>query len=245
MITFTLPATPVFKLPPETIHVWRASLDIGDAEYDQHFDLLDENEKWRAKRFVFEHHKRHFVAGRSTLRQILGRYLNIDPKDLQFTYGKHGKPTVLSEQADPFHFNMSHSQAIALYAVGGPLSLGVDVEVIRPSVDSLGIAKRFFTAREWQTLERLTEPHKTQAFYNAWTRKEAFLKALGQGLTYPLHHVDVSLLPEERAELLAIEGSIEKAREWSLHNLEVGDDYRAALVVEGTPQAVHGWEFLA
>lgn len=235
---FKPPANP-FCLKDHEVHVWYAQMKL-----DQLFrHLLTEDEQRRADRFVFEHHRQYFIFARAMLRRILGHYLQRNPAEIHFLYGEHGKPSLASDDAQALQFNLSHSHDVVLCAVTLRGDVGVDIEAVRSDVDSVGIAKRFFTSDEYQLLESLPEAQRKTAFFNAWVRKEAFLKAIGAGLTYSLNQVEVTLLPGEPATLLKVAGASERAKSWALYELDVGSDYAAALVVPADTVEVKAWDF--
>lgn len=225
-------------LPDDEVHVWCAFLDHPVAQLQHLEQTLSEEEHVRAERFHFERDRKDFIVARATLRNILSRYLNKEPRQLRFTYNKYGKPTLERERnSNSLCFNMSHSYGITLYAVSQGREIGVDVEHIRPDFATEEIAERFFSPKEVEALSAVPEHQKKEAFFCCWTRKEAFIKAIGQGVTFGLDYFDVSLAPGEPAALLSIKGKTEEARKWCLKELEVNSEYKAALAVEG-----HGWQ---
>lgn len=219
------------------VHVWCAPLDPPDEVVRRYRTLLAADEGARADRFRFEQHRRQFVVARGVLRTLLGRYLVVDPRRLEFRYGSHGKPELAGALAESgIRFNVSHSGELALYAVSRGRELGVDVEHVHAMDDALDIAERFFSAAENGVFRSLPVAAREEAFFNCWTRKEAYIKAVGEGLSFPLHAFDVSLAPGEPARLL---GAVdrEQAARWTLRELDPAPGYKAALVVEGD-----GWE---
>ncbi|MBD1894539.1 4'-phosphopantetheinyl transferase superfamily protein [Coleofasciculus sp. FACHB-129] len=231
-------------LSSNDVHVWRASLDQS-AFHVQHLQqILSEDEQIRAARFHFERDRKRFIIGRGLLRTILGCYLEINPVEVQFCYGSRGKPALAGTHAESnLQFNLSHSQDICLYAVTRDRQIGVDVEYIRSVAEVETIAKRFFSARENAVLCALPAHQKQQAFLNAWTRKEAYLKAIGEGLARPLDQIEVTLAPGEPAMLLSIEGDRIESDRWSLQELKLELDYVAALAVEGTGTCTRCWQW--
>jgi 4'-phosphopantetheinyl transferase len=174
------------------------------------------------------------------LRAILGRYLGSDPRRLRFHSNHYGKPS-LAEPAGWLRFNLSHSGGLALVAVTLDHELGVDVEQVRADLAGLSIAEQFFSPAEVATLRALPEPDRLQAFFNCWTRKEAFVKARGEGLSFPLKRFDVSLAPGEPAALLATHDDPAEAGRWTLHALSPGPGYVAAVAVYGPIMRVECW----
>lgn len=225
------------SLPSGEVHVWRVGLEQLPDLHDGFLRTLAQDERARADRFHFEKHRRHFIVSRGFLRSLLARYLETAPEDVRFSYGTYGKPALDGEHhTSRLRFNASHSGEIAVYAFVQDHEVGIDVEYIKEDFESEGIAERFFSAYEVQTLTALPEPQKAEAFFRCWTRKEAFIKALGSGLSHPLDQFDVTLTPDEPAALLRIHHDPESVSRWSLFDLDVGDGYAAALAVEG---AVH------
>lgn len=231
----------VWQLPPadlslsyHDVHVWRASLDLP-AVYMQHLQhTLATDERSRATRFYFEKDRQHFIAARGLLRTILSRYLDCEPSQLRFSYNHYGKPALAAETLS---FNVSHSHGLALYAITRDRKVGIDLEYMRSHVAGEHMAERFFSPREVASLRALPTQLQAQAFFNCWTRKEAYIKAQGYGLSLPLDQFDVSLAPDEPAQLLATRGDPQEASRWSLKALSPGTGYQAALAVEG-----HDWQ---
>ena len=232
------PSPETLILGDNEVHVWRASLELPSSQVQRLRRNLSEEELERAERFHFERHRDHFIGARGLLRTILGRYLMTDPGKLQFRYGPKGKPELAGKASQrPLHFNVSHSHGLALYAVTREHEIGVDVERIRPDLAGEKIAERFFSSREAATLRELPAHMRQKAFYTCWTRKEAYLKAIGQGITLHLDQFEVSVAPGEPAVLLSINGDPKEASYWSLKGLDPGPGYVGALAVKG-----HGWD---
>jgi len=215
------------------VHLWRLPLDPPQWLLASLHDHLAPNERSAAERYVFQRDRNHFIAARGYLRAILASYAGCDPKDVRFDYGPHGKPRLTrSSAAAGLTFNLSHTRGLALCAVARGRELGVDIEQIRPAVDILGIARSTFSSGEQTSLAKLPTAQRLTAFYDCWTRKEAYIKARGDGLSYPLDAFDVSLAPNEPAALLrSAEGSTEQRR-WAFFAIDAGLGYAAALVVE-------------
>ncbi|GCF07277.1 4'-phosphopantetheinyl transferase family protein [Dictyobacter arantiisoli] len=243
------------QLAENVIHLWYAPLEQPKSVVEQLYQTLSTEERARAKRFYFERDRQHFIVGRAVLRNVLGRYISLEPQHLQFCYGAHGKPALLQLRGnDILHFNVSHSNGIALYAIALNRELGVDVEYIRYLADADQIADSFFSLSERKALRSLTtEDVRIEAFFCCWTRKEAYVKALGNGLSQPLDQFDVSLLPGDDAELLAVQGKPEEIQRWKLHAISLPSpyerQYKAALVVECNPSKealpIQAWQWQA
>jgi 4'-phosphopantetheinyl transferase len=208
--------------------------DTYDAE--QMHSVLSPEEKERANRFLFEVHKMRFIAGRTFLRTVLGRYLGMNPAKLRFTYNPQGKPAL-----DPtftrsdIKFNLAHSENLALLAVTRVGETGVDVEQVRPIPEAADLVSRFFSARESQLFNQLPEDLQPAAFFNLWTRKEAWLKATGEGIAHSLKLVEVSFLPHEPARLLSLPGVGQLASRWILSELHPAPGFAAAVAVASFP----------
>jgi 4'-phosphopantetheinyl transferase len=199
---------------------------------------LSYDEAIRAGRFRFERDRRRFVVARGVLRIILGRYTGFEPSQLRFRYGERGKPYLSASFGSyTLHFNVSHSHELALYAVTRDYEVGVDLEYIRPIPDAEQIAERFFSTRENVALRAIPVDLKYEAFFTCWTRKEAYIKARGEGLSLPLDQFDVSLAPGEPARLLHTRDNPQEARRWSLVDVAPDSQYAGAVAIQG-----HGWQ---
>lgn len=223
------------------VHVWRLELDQRDEVVDRFWETLEPSEIDRANRFHFEKHRRGFVVGRGFLRHVIGSYLGTSPDALRFSYGPYGKPALDGPHQDSsLRFNLSHSHGVALFAFTEDKQLGVDVEHIRADFASEEIARRFFSRSEVESLCALPVEQQVAAFFRCWTRKEAFIKATGKGLSQSLDRFDVTLAPEVPAALLHV--SDDEAERWSMFDVEVGEGYAGALAVEGEVSVVRFWE---
>lgn len=229
------------KPAPNEVHVIFSRLQASPELIAELWRTLSVDERDRADRFYFETHRSSFVAARGLLRIILGRYLKIEPGHVRFRYGNRGKPAV-SDTGD-ISFNLSHSGDLVVYAVGEGQQLGVDVECIRAPEDMEQIAQRFFCSEEYRELLTVPAHLRAKAFFNCWTRKEAFVKALGDGLSYPLDRFQVTLHPTQPAAFVNIDGCTGGETPWSLHDVAPSDDYAAALVVESRTSNVRLWRF--
>ena len=239
----TPPAIPVQS--SSEVHVWRTSLDRPSEEVEAFRRMLSSDELHRAERLVFPEHRRRYIVARGSLRSILARYLAVAPAAIRFEYGPHGKPQLDTSYAlaHPLYFNLAHSDELALYAVTGLGAIGIDVEQILPDYPSAQIAKRYFSAGEIEALGKLAPQEYAEAFFRCWTRKEAFIKATGRGLTLPLDQFDVTLAPGEAPALLRTAWDPGEAAHWSLQKLEAGNGFTAALAVRGHNFQMHCWAF--
>jgi 4'-phosphopantetheinyl transferase len=227
------PAPANLRLRENEVHVWAAPLDVVADVLTNLADTLFPEEKERAAKFKFEKHRNRFSAGRGWLREILGRYLQIGPAELRFTYSANGKPTLSQEFASAgIYFNLAHSEDLALFAITRVGPVGVDAECIREIENVEELVTRFFSPRENELFQKLSAEEKPTAFFNLWTRKEALLKATGEGLTGGLNRVEVSFLKGEPARLLAISGDTKKATEWTLQELSPANGFIGALAIQ-------------
>jgi 4'-phosphopantetheinyl transferase len=227
-------------LQEDEVHLWRADLDAIRADESRWVAMLSEDESTRASRFHFSSDRQRFVASRALLRTILAGYLATDPNRLRFSYSKKEKPSLGPEHADcSLTFNISHSGGIALFAFTRRREIGVDVELVRDDFDMEAIAQRFFSAQEQEQLAALAnekDEGKFEAFFRCWTRKEAYIKATGGGLSVPLRQFDVSIAEGDHDALRATRPDPAEAALWSLREIPAGSGYIAALCVRG-----HGW----
>jgi 4'-phosphopantetheinyl transferase len=217
------------------VDVWYVDLAVDAATVAQLAAGLTQDERARAGRFPSERDARRFVVTRGAVRAVLGRYLGVTPRDLAFVYGAHGKPALDGAHA-PLGFNVSHSGDVAVVAAGWQRAVGVDVEAWRPLPDLAALAARVFAPAERAVLEALAPIDRPAAFFRCWTRKEAFIKATGQGLAQPLDGFIVSL--GEPARFLDIGGDAAALARWTLHDLHPREGYAGALVVERAARAV-------
>jgi 4'-phosphopantetheinyl transferase len=228
------PAARPSELAAAEVHVWRIPLECDDAALDRLQAMLADDERRRAERFYFEKDRRHFIACRGALRSLLAGYLARHPAELRFTYTTYGKPLLAEHFGEAgLRFNLSHSHGLALLAVTRGREIGVDLERIREDLDGEQLAERFFSPREVAVLRSLAPELRREAFFHCWTRKEAYIKANGKGLSLPLDQFDVTLRPGEAAALLATYYDPSEAPRWSMRGLTPGEGFVGALAVEG------------
>ena len=232
------------RLVPGQVHLWRASLDLPSAQTRALERYLSRDELARAKRFVVRSARDRYTIARAVLRNILARYVSEAPADLRFSYTEYGKPR-LAQPAASLGFNVSHSHDLALYALTAGQPVGIDVEYLhrRAIVDRLKIAHRFFSDREYNALAAMPPYRRDQAFLACWTRKEAFVKAIGQGLSCPLDQFDVTVDPNEPAELLATHWDVSDAQRWSMASIDPGTGYIGALAVKTGDVRLSFWQW--
>lgn len=227
-------------LADDDVAVWRAALDLPAATRKRLQATLTPDEQVRAAHILGPKTRDHFIAARGILRAVLGRLLGEPPGRLRFDLNPYGKPE-LRGAPDGLRFNLSTSYGLALIAVTRGRAIGVDVERIRPNLPYEQMASLYFSPREAAALLALPEGLRREAFFACWTRKEATIKACGEGLSIPLEAFDVSLTPGQPTALLRAEGD-DPAR-WALRALDAGEGYAAALAVEGHGWRLHCWQW--
>ena len=226
-------------LDHNTVHIWRASLDQPSRILQTLSTYLSPDEQQRAARFHFDRDRTRYITDRGILRSILGKHLDIAPDRLLFSYGPRGKPELIQDDNIPVRFNVSHTQAQALFAVTRDRVLGIDIEYMRPLAEIEHLAEQCFSVVEQTVFRGLPEQERQVAFYRCWTRKEAYVKALGDGLAAPLDRFDVTLGPGEPARLIRVAADPDEAQRWSMHAFSPGADTMAAVIVNG-----HDWKLL-
>jgi 4'-phosphopantetheinyl transferase len=235
-------STGVWRAPPPpplgdgAVHVWRIRVD-GELDGDR-WSVLSPDERDRAHRFHFEIHRRCFVVAHAAARRILAGYANMSAESLAFTTGEFGKPALTN--APNLQFNLSHSGDLALLAVSRSGDVGVDVERWNARIDHLNLAEHFFSEGEQAALRGLahSDTQVVAGFFAAWSRKEAYLKASGHGITRGLHHFHVSLVPGEPARLIGDQLDDVATERWVMCELPAGDGYSAALVAAAPVQEI-------
>ena len=224
-----------FTLKVNEIHVWHASMVIDHEQESTCLSVLSQDERVRANRFHFKKDRNVYIAARFILRFLLGQYLNRNPAALRFNYSAHGKPFLKTHSSprEKLEFNLSHSGEKALFAFCLDRPLGIDLERLRKNTDILSLAKRFFSPGEYSDLLSLPDKEKLGAFFLCWVRKEAFIKAKEKGLSLGLSKFEVSLKPDKPAVLKHTFYQKMDVENWSLFDIKVENDYRAALAVKG------------
>ena len=226
------------------VHVWRVFLDSTTFEIENLLGILSTDELERAGRFHFEKDQKRFIVARGILRKILGRYLEIKPNKLRFEYTSHGKPVLATNSGyDTLRFNLSHSDAFALYAVTRDRNIGIDIERVRDDIDVEQIARRYFSQNEISSLERIHKNKRSEGFFKYWTRKEAFIKATGQGISFPMEQCDVTLISGKDLSPITLPGDKREGSCWYGQDLFPGCGYAAAIVVEGGDWDLSCWHY--
>lgn len=231
-------------LTPDDVHIWRIALAQNEAVLQKMCAALSADERQRAAQFKFEKLQKRFIISRGALRDILRRYTGRAAAEMVFEYEAHGKPQLAPTfNQNGIQFNLSHAENLALCGVTRRRAIGIDVEFIRSLDDAERLAQRFFSAHENARFSVLPPAQKTAAFYNCWTRKEAFIKALGEGLTHPLHRFDVAFVDGEPPALLHTRPDPREAARWTLQALAPAENYTGAFVVSGKAVKVKGWQW--
>ena len=208
------------------VHSWCVSLDVSPDTCAGFYATLASDERNRSARLRFERDRRRFVVAHGALRTLLGRYLRIPPGAVRFVYNPFGKPD-LSPELGRLKFSLSHSADLALIAIAADAEIGVDVELIREQSDWAELARCFFSPAEVDQLNRLPRPLHTQAFFSCWTKKEAYVKARGEGL---------ALLDETPTDAVL-------SRRWSLYTIQPAPGYIGALVIAGRGWCLRQWHW--
>jgi 4'-phosphopantetheinyl transferase len=221
-------------LLPAEIHLWPIHLNHLDNPASEFACVLSAAEAARAFRYRFIGDRQSFTISRAVLRILLGKYLGAKPQTIQFCYGQAGKPRL--KNPSTLCFNVSHSGSMALLAFTHTSEIGVDIEQVRALDNLCGIAEQFFCAEEYRDLMSLSPDLRERAFFQCWTRKESYMKAIGEGFSTPLDQFRVTLLPEDPARLVHIGNDPDKAAGWTLHNVDVAPGYAAAVAYAGPPK---------
>lgn len=214
------------ELGAEDVHVWHFPLLLPAGSAARWLDLLSAAERARAARFAFPHLRERYIAAHATMRQLLGAYLKLDPRSLEFLIAEHGKPSLPS---NPVCFNLSHTADQGLLAVTRLAEVGVDIECLDRKLDRTGIAGRFFSKAEADELATLPEDLQAEGFCNLWTRKEAWLKATGVGISEGLNKVEFNCRPGESARLLRINGAA--SDEWQVRTFRPLAEHIGSLAI--------------
>ena len=235
------PARP--SIGADEAHVWRVALEQTPAVICDLYETLSSDERERAARFHFERDRQSYICARGALRSILARYLGRPPGEISFTYNPYGKPALVGERGpNDLRFNLSHAAGVALCAVARGREVGVDVEWPRTEFATMSVAERFFSRSEVEALRARAEDAPA-AFFNCWTRKEAYIKARGEGLSHPLDTFTVSLAEGAHASLLRTDNDPAEAARWTLRALPLGGGYVAALACEGSVAKLSLWSW--
>jgi 4'-phosphopantetheinyl transferase len=232
------------QLQVSEVHVWQASLAVPEFAIQDLQRVLAEQEVARGAQVHFEKDRNHWIVARGILRILLSRYVDISPSQLRFGSNAYGKPFLAFPALSPqLQFNVSHSQDLALYAFAYHRQVGIDVEYKRADVNYEALAKVSFSPNEQARQHSLPHDLKQEAFFNCWTRKEAYIKARVEGFSFPLDQFDVSFLPGEPAALLQNREDPQEITRWSLLELMPGIGYTGALSVERVGWRLRCWQW--
>lgn len=233
-----------FDLHGSDVHVWCVRLDNLSTLMSSVARYLSADEQTRAGRFVFRPDRDRYIASRGVLRAILGRYLSQDPSHLLFSYNSYGKPQMdSSREASAIRFNLSHSQALALYAVARTREVGIDIECITRDVPYEDIVEQFFSSAEKDAFRRIPKDDQREWFFACWTIKEAYVKAVGTGLGEPLDRIEVTLHPGTSTASLKILGEPQQRCRWTAQLLKSVPGYIGAVVAEAGPWRLRYWHW--
>ena len=224
-------------------HVWRAVLDAPSWYVGELESILAMDERIRAAQFVFRGDRERYIVGRGQLRILLGHYLDKPPHTLRFSYNAYGKPDLDDSGTSGLSFNVAHARGLVLYAITQRRHIGIDVEYVSADAAYEEIARRFFSLGEYHALRSLPVTMRRQAFFLCWSRKEAYVKAVGRGLSLAPHTFDVSVDPRLPPALLSAGEAVDEIGHWSLYDLAPGPGYVAALAAQGHPVTVRLWEW--
>jgi 4'-phosphopantetheinyl transferase len=231
--------------PSSRIDIWRVSVSPGEPCHADPPTMLSADEMERTARFHFAADRMRFVRCRTALRLILALYLKIAPAEIRFRYGPKGKPEIEKcQNPDSISFNTSHSGQFGLIAVTLAGRVGVDVEKVRSSPDWTEIAGRFFSENEYQALLKVPASERERAFFACWTRKEAFIKACGDGLSYSLRDFSVSVAPDAAAAIEEVKPDAKASARWSVVSLPVAEGYAGAVAFENPRSQIEQWRWI-
>lgn len=223
------------------VHVWRVRLEQPASLVERLSANLSRDERERARRYYFSRDSRHFTVARGALREIVSFYVDTPAERLRFVCNEYGKPSLPDSHTETLRFNVAHSHDFALYALTRNREIGIDVEFMREELASVQIAESFFSPLEVAMLRALPSRLQAKAFFNCWTRKEAYVKARGAGLSHPLNRFAVSLVPGANPAILRTDDDPAEASRWSLIELSPGPNYVGALAVEGPLRSTSHW----
>jgi 4'-phosphopantetheinyl transferase len=230
------------NLQNDQVHIWRIDINQHLNDIINLLAILDNKEKQQAQRFKFNKDRNCLICSHAILRILLSKYLACVPKSITYEYNQYGKP-MLSNNNNKLHFNLSHSHQKAIIAITKDNPIGIDIEYMQTKQSLAEIAKRFFAAQEYHEYKQLPNKQKIHGFYNAWTRKEAFVKAIGEGITHPLKNFVVNLTPGTNAKILSIKNHETAPQDWQLHSFTVAEKYCAALAWEGTTKQLNFYNY--
>jgi len=213
------------KLNP--LHIWKIPLDITEVEVKELFPTLTAEEQENATRFRFDKHRRRYVASHAAMRKILADHLNISDAELNVVTDRNGKPYIPN---NPVYFNLSHSEEMAILALSENCSVGIDVEYVDQKVNAMSIANRFFHPLEAAQLEGLPGKDLVNNFFRCWTAKEAYLKAMGVGITEHLKVFALKYVNTNKPYVMWVDQKYSEVAKWSVYNIEFKKHYIGNIV---------------
>jgi 4'-phosphopantetheinyl transferase len=242
---------PFWNTPPaqllllsRDVHIWRASLDLPGKSVQELKGLLSSDEMRRAENFRFDRDRSLFVAARGILRLILASYLSIEPSAIRFCYEKEGKPRLQNDLGNEgIQFNLTHSEGLGLYVFARGHEAGIDVEHVREISEMEQIVEQFFLVRERVYFSALPACVKRETFFKWWARKEAYMKATGEGLLSPLDRCDALLIEEISGNPSKISRDVHEGPQWSMWDVRPAEEFAGAVVVEGEGWNVRYWQW--
>jgi 4'-phosphopantetheinyl transferase len=237
-VTVWSPPPPHLVLRDSEVHIWCVYLNQPDVTGLRRILSADEVE--RAEKFKFLRDRDHFIAARGVLRTLLGNYLELDPAEIRFSYSAYGKPELAGSPG--ISFNISHSHELALFAFTARAAIGIDIEYLRRDFIFEDIAEKFFSRDEVAALREIPEDRKAEAFFDCWTCKEAYIKAVGEGLSHPLDSFSVSFESDKPDVTLKVDNDREGSSPWNIVKLTPAPGYAAAIAMEGEKPLPTYWQ---
>jgi 4'-phosphopantetheinyl transferase len=230
------------KTTDKTLQIWKIHLDDPNAAPDQLFTLLDEDEKKNALHFRFEKHRRRYITSHAAMRNILAEQLNIPIPQLNIRLHENGKPYLLT---NPLHFNLSHSEELAVLAISFQGDVGIDVEHIKPDVNALEITKRFFHPLEFEQLQKIPPEKRQDYFYLCWTGKEAYVKTKGLGIANHLKAFALDFTNMNALKIIFANEEVKEFKDWHVQTFQPSNHYLSTIVSTITPSEVifHNYHF--
>jgi 4'-phosphopantetheinyl transferase len=232
-------------ISPKDIHVWSIDLISCSDNSNSLYNLLSFDERKRANAYRFEKDRINFITVRGILRKIISSYLFVEPNEINFLYTQYGKPYLENQdKLNALFFNMSHSGDFALCIFAINREVGIDIEKVHPLDNYEDIAQQFFSVNEYLQLKSIPQDLRLNFFFRYWTLKEAFIKAIGKGLSYPLNDFEVQLKPNEPPRLINIKNNTQLALRWFLNAINPSVGYEAAFAFEGPFDNIEYWQYL-
>ncbi|WP_394748811.1 4'-phosphopantetheinyl transferase family protein [Spongiimicrobium salis] len=230
------------ELLPSNVHIWNVSSLISEKQEQAYFNLLSEDEKYKASRFRFVKDRRTYITARGVLRCLSGAYLKEPPQDIDFDYEAYGKPQF--RKPTSLQFNVSHSENYIVIGFVQDHEIGVDIEYMKNNFDVMEVGRNFFSATELHTLESMGQKNQFEGFYRCWTRKEAFIKAKGMGLSFPLDAFSVTLNNDMIAQLIETQWDTLEREKWDMFSFSPRKSCIAAIAVKGKVKSVsiNSWQ---